>query len=66
MNLGDRFQELLEELFEDRMVAWSLEDAQDCGRTAENKHRGGEPLGDHVPDALIAAVAVTRGLAVIT
>ena len=32
----------------------------------EQKRRGGEALDDHVPDAFLAAAAVTRGLAVVT
>lgn len=32
----------------------------------EAKRRLGEPLDDHLPDAMIAAAAVTRGLTVLT
>ena len=65
-DLTDRFQDLLDELFEDRIVDWSLADAQACVRIMEDKRRRGEPLDDHVPDAFLAAAAATRGLAVIT
>lgn len=64
--LADRFQDLLDELFEDRIVEWSLADAQACARIMEDKRRRGEPLDDHVPDAFLAAAAATRGLAVVT
>ena len=64
--LADRFQDLLDELFEDRIVDWSLADAQACARIMEDKRRRGEPLDDHVPDAFLAAAASTRGLAVVT
>ena len=64
--LADRFQDLLDELFEDRIVPWSLTDAQACARIMENKRGRGEPLDDHVPDAFLAAAAFTRGLAVLT
>ena len=64
--LADRFQDLLDELFEDRIVPWSLTDAQACARIMENKRRRGEPLDDHVPDAFLAAAVLTRGLAVLT
>ena len=64
--LADRFQDLLDELFEDRIVGWSLADAQACARIMEEKRRRGEPLDDHVPDAILAAAAATRGLAVVT
>ncbi len=64
--LADRFQDLLDELFEDRIVEWTLADARTCARIMEDKRRRGEPLDDHVPDALLAAAAATRGLAVVT
>ena len=65
-DLADRFQDLLDELFEDRIVEWSLADAQACARIMEDKRRRGEPLDDHVPDAFLAAAAAARGLAVVT
>ena len=65
-NLASRFGRLLDELFEDRIVDWSLADAQVCARIMEVKRRRGEPLDDHLPDALLAAAAACRGLAVVT
>ena len=64
--LAERFQDLLDELFEDRIVDWSMADARACARIMEDKRRRGEPLDDHVPDAFLAAAAATRGLAVVT
>ena len=64
--LADRFHDLLDELFEDRIVEWTLADAQACARIMEGKRRRGEALDDHVPDAFLAAAAATRGLAVVT
>ncbi len=64
--LADRFRDLLDELFEDRIVDWTLADAQACARIMEDKRRRGEPLDDHVPDAFLAAAAATRGLGVVT
>ena len=64
--LADRFHDLLDELFEDRIVEWTLADAQACARIIEGKRRRGEALDDHVPDAFLAAAAATRGLAVVT
>ena len=64
--LADRFQDLLDELFEERIVEWSLADALACARIMEDRRRRGEPLDDHVPDAFLAAAAATRGLAVVT
>ena len=64
--LAERFHDLLDELFEDRIVDWSLADARTCARIMEDKRRRGEPLDDHVPDAFLAASAASRGLAVLT
>ena len=65
-NLATRLHDLLDELFEDRIVDWSLADARACARIMEDKRRRGEPLDDHVPDAFLAAAAASRGLAVVT
>ena len=65
-DLADRFQDLLDDLFEDRIVEWSLADAQACARIMEEKRRRGEALDDHVLDAFLAAAAATRELAVVT
>ena len=65
-DVADRFQDLLDELFEDRIVDWSLADARACARIMEDKRRRGEPLDDHVPDAFLAATASTRRLAIVT
>ena len=65
-DLVERFQGLLDELFEGRIVDWTLADAQACARIMEEKRRQGEPLDDHLPDAFLAAAAACRGLAVVT
>ena len=65
-DLADRFQDLLDDLFEDRIVEWSLADAQACARIMEEKRRRGEALDNHVLDAFLAAAAATRELAVVT
>lgn len=64
--LAARFQYLVDELFEERIVEWTLADARTCARIMEDKRRRGEALDDHVPDAFLAAAAATRGLAVVT
>ena len=64
--LAERFQDLVDELFEDRIIDWTLADARACARIMEDKRRRGEALDDHVPDAFLAAAAATRGLAVVT
>ena len=65
-DLAGRFQDLLDDLFEDRVIAWSAADALVCARIMEDKRRRGEPLDDHVPDAFLAAAAAVRGLTVVT
>ncbi len=64
--LTDRFHGLLDELFEDRIVEWTLADARECAQIMESKRRRGEALDDQVPDAFLPAAAATRGLAVVT
>ena len=64
--LAERFQDLLDELFEERVFDWTLADARACARIMEEKRRKGEPLDDHLPDAFLAATAAGRGLAIIT
>ena len=65
-DLAERFRDLLDELFQDRVVDWTLADAQACARIMEEKRRRGEPLDDHLPDAILAATAACRGLTVVT
>ena len=64
--LAERFQNLLDELFEERVFDWTLADARACARIMEEKRRQGEPLDDHLPDAFLAATAACRGLTIIT
>lgn len=64
--LRSRFQSVLDEAFDGRVLDWTLADAQACADIMEAKRRLGEPLDDHLPDAMIAAAAVTRGLTVLT
>ena len=59
--LAYRFHDLLDGLIEDRIVDWTLADAQACARIMEDKRRRGEPLDDHVPGAFLAAAAVRAG-----
>ena len=65
-SLADRFLDLLDDLFEDRIVDWTVADARACARIMEEKRRRGEPLDSHVADAFLAAAAASRGLAVVT
>ncbi len=65
-NLAERFQNVLDECFEQRILSWTADDAKACARIMEEKRRRGEPLDDHVPDAFLVAAAATRGLTVVT
>ena len=65
-DLGRRFQDLLDELPQDRVFPWTDEDARVCARIMEIKRRRGESLDAQLPDAMIASIALRRGLAVIT
>ncbi len=60
--LTERFQDLLDDLFGDRGVAWSTADAWGCARIMEAKRRCGESLDHHFPDA----AAAVRGLVIVT
>ena len=63
---AEQFRDLLDDLFEERVIAWSAEDAQACARIMENKRRRGEPLDDHVPEAFLAAAASVRAPVIVT
>ena len=65
-NLAERVQFLLDDLFEGRVLDWTVADAQACARIMEEKRRRGEPLDQHLPDAMLAGTAVNRGIALIT
>ncbi len=65
-DLAERFQGLLDEFFEGRILDWTPADARACAYIMEEKRRRGEPLDDHLPDAFLAAAAACRGLAVVT
>lgn len=65
-SLAERFQWLLDDLFEDRIFDWSAGDARVCALIMEEKRRQGEPLDSHLPDAMLAGTARHRGLAIVT
>jgi len=65
-DLARRFQELLTLVFQDQVLDWTLADAQACASIMEDKRRLGEPLDSHVPDAMLAGTAASRGLAMVT
>ncbi len=65
-NLSNRFQELVEVQFEERVIDWTRADAYACASIMEHKRRRGESLDDHFPDACLAATAICRGLSIVT
>lgn len=65
-DLRSRFQSVLNDVFDGRVFDWTLADARACADIMEEKRQRGEPLDDHLPDAMIAATAVRRRLTVLT
>ncbi len=65
-DLAERFQWLLDDLFEDRIFDWSVADARACALVMEEKRRRGEPLDRHLPDAMLVGTALHHGLAIVT
>ena len=65
-DLTERFKGILEDLFEGRLLDWTIADSRVCARVMEEKRRRGEPLDDHLPDAMLAGMAVSRELTVVT
>ena len=65
-NLARRVEDLLDDFFEDRVLDWTASDAQECARIMEEKRRRGESLDSHLPDAMLAGTAASRGLIVVT
>ena len=65
-DLGDRFQGMLDEIFDRRLFDWTPADAPACANVMETKRRRGEPLDDHLPDAMLAGTAISRGLTLVT
>ena len=65
-DLHSRFQRVLGELFDGRVFDWTQADAEACADLMEAKRRSGESMDDHLPDAMIAATAVSRRLTVLT
>ena len=65
-DLAERFQGILDDFFEERVLDWTAADARACARIMEDKRRRGEPLDSHLPDAMLAGTAVCNGLAIVT
>ena len=65
-DITERFQDLLDDVFEDRVFGWDAADAQVCADIMETKRRRGELLDSHLPDAMIAGTAVRYDLTIVT
>ena len=65
-DLARRFRDLVNSIFEDRILDWSAADAAQCARIMEEKRRRGESLDHHLPDAMLAGTAMSHGLAIVT
>lgn len=65
-DITERFQGMLDDVFEDRVFGWTVADAQVCADIMQTKRRRGEPLDSHLPDAMIAGTAVRHGLTIVT
>lgn len=65
-HLAEQFQGVLAQVFDERVLDWTLPDAQACAHLMEARRRNGEPLDDHLPDAILAGTALSRGLTVVT
>ena len=64
--LTTRFHDILDDVFEDRVLEWSAFDALACAEIMEEKRRLGEPLDRHLPDGMLAGTARSRNLTVVT
>ena len=65
-DIAARFQGMLDDLFEDRVLDWTAVDARVCARIMEDKRRRGEPLDSHLPDAMLAGTAIRCGCTIVT
>ena len=64
--LAERFNGILDDIFDKRIFAWTIADAQACACIMEEKRRRGEPLDGHLPDVMLAGTAARHGLAIVT
>ena len=66
ITLTARYRLFEAELFGDRVLPWTLEDARNCAEILEIRRRMGRPLDAQLPDAFLAATAVSRNLTIVT
>ncbi|MDE2781630.1 MAG: type II toxin-antitoxin system VapC family toxin [Gemmatimonadota bacterium] len=65
-DLAARFEQVLNDTFEDRILHWTAADARECARVMEKRRRLGAPLDQHLPDAMLAASAASHSLTLVT
>lgn len=65
-DLSTRFEHVLNDIFQHRILDWTAADARQCARIMERRRRLGAPLDRHLPDAMLAASAASRGLTFVT
>ena len=64
--LATRFRNILEDVFEDRVLDWTAADALECAVIMEIKRRMGESLDHRLPDGMLAGTASSRNLTIVT
>ena len=64
--LATRFQNILEDVFEDRVIDWTASDALECAVIMEIKRRMGESLDRCLPEGMLAGTASSRNLTIVT
>ncbi len=65
-DIDRRFRSVLADYFSDRILNWNAGDAACCATIMEEKRRRGEPLDDHLPDAMLAGLATNRNMTIVT
>lgn len=64
--LATRFQNILDDIFEDHVLDWTASDALECAVIMEIKRRMGESLDHRLPDGMLAGTASSRNLTIVT
>ncbi|MDE0001671.1 MAG: PIN domain-containing protein [Rhodospirillaceae bacterium] len=64
--LAMRFRNIMDDVFEDRVLDWTASDALECAVIMEIKRRMGESLDHRLPDGMLAGTASSRNLTIVT
>ena len=65
-DIAERFQRIVDVIFDDRIFDWTAADAEVCARITEDKRRRGEPLDNHLPVAMLAGTAIRCSCVIVT